>query len=174
MISAQCWSIIPRVLLIGNHKLMNLLAYLLTAWWKVLLEKLIGFSASQEIPRILRKPKLYYRVHKCPPTVLVLSQVDPVHISYRCINPVPSQVFMIRNKITKWRSATNLYKCRTTVSIQLQFSYGGLVLSVDTSVSGNVLPPPLTKVKRLCESDERMYQRGGTAPVILGLGTTQH
>ena len=37
------------------------------------------FSASQGIPRVLWNPKVQYRIHKLPPPVSILIQIDPVH-----------------------------------------------------------------------------------------------
>jgi hypothetical protein len=54
------------------------------------------FSASQEIPRILRNPNVHHRIHNSPPTVFTLSQIDPVHAphptSRRSILILPSHL----------------------------------------------------------------------------------
>ena len=37
------------------------------------------FSSTQEIPHISGNPKIHYCIHKCPPSVSILSQLDQIH-----------------------------------------------------------------------------------------------
>jgi len=51
----------------------------LTPCSTVLLEKLTGFLLVKKFPAFYETRKVHYRNHKLPPSVPILSQLDPVH-----------------------------------------------------------------------------------------------
>jgi hypothetical protein len=51
-------------------------------------------AATLELPSILRNPKAHHRVHKSPPLVPILSQIDPIHT-------IPSYLSKIHSVISQ-------------------------------------------------------------------------
>jgi len=61
------------------------------------------FSASHEIPRILWKPNIRYRIHKSPPPVPILSQFVPVHtLTFHFLKIHLNIIFPCKPASPKW------------------------------------------------------------------------
>ena len=67
------------------------------------------FAASQEIPRILRNPKVHYRTHKRPPPVSILGQPNPVHIpTSQLLEIHPNLINLLKITYTSRRNVPSL------------------------------------------------------------------
>ena len=106
------------------------------------------FSVSQETPRILWKPKVHYRIHKCPPPVPILSHIDPVHAltshSLKIhLNPLNAELNPIYYLLALLGSHHFLHVSRIRVNIIIPSTPGSSKWSLSLRLPTKSLSTPL-------------------------------
>ena len=65
------------------------------------------FSASQQIPRTLRNPKVHYRIHKYPPPNPILSHIVPAHaLTTHSLN-IHINIILFKSGSSRWSLSLN-------------------------------------------------------------------